>query len=119
MPGKGFTATFISNSGNTLRQFNISGWKLVLLRVVLGLVVLLVSASVVIVAYGLLNAGETGRMRQEISQLQDSLARRQAIETRIDVLENRIDYIYGYRKKLENMASLIEQPVDSLQQEQQ
>ena len=119
MPGKGFTATFISNSGNTLRQFNISGWKLFLLRVVLALLVLLVSTSVVIVAYGLINSGETGRMRQEISQLQDSLARRQSMETRIELLENRIEYLYGYRKKIENLASLIEQPADSLQQEQQ
>jgi Tfp pilus assembly protein PilO len=115
MPEKGFTATFISNTGKTLRQFDISGWKLYLARVVLALVVLLLSAAVVIVAYGFINAGESDRLREEISHLQDSLAQRRTIEARIEVMETRLQYLEGYRKKLENLACLVSAPEDSLE----
>jgi len=115
MPDKGFTATFISNSGKTLRQYNITGWKLYLARVFLGVVVLLLSAAVFAVAYGLINAGETSRMRQEISQLQDSLARRTTLESRVQSLENHLQYLDGYRKKLENIAGLVTVQEDSLE----
>lgn len=115
MPEKGFTATFISNTGKTLRQYDVSGWKLYLARVVLALVVLLVSAAVVVVAYGLMNAGETVRLREEITSLQDSLAQRQSIEIRLDAMQARLQYLEGYRKKLVNIASLVSPSVaDSL-----
>lgn len=107
MPEKGFTATFISNTGKTLRQYDISGWKLYLARVVLAFVVLLLSAAVVVVAYGLMNAGETERLRLEITHLQDSLAQRQSIDIRLDAMEARLQYLEGYRKKLENIVSLV------------
>ncbi len=117
MPEKGFTATFISNSGRVLRQFDISGWKLVIFRVLLALVVLLVSTAAVVVAYGFINSGETGRLRQEISLLEDSLARRNSIEARLDNLETRLQYLYGYQKKIENIAGFISGPDDSLEQQ--
>jgi hypothetical protein len=114
MPEKGFTATFISNTGKTLRQYDISGWKLYVARVLLALVVLLISAAAVIVAYGFINAGETDRLRGEISDLQDSLAQRRTIEARIDAMEIRLQYLEGYRKKLENIAGLVSAQEDSL-----
>ncbi len=114
MPEKGFTATFISNTGKTLRQYDISGWKLYMARVLLAIVVLLLSAAAVIVTYGFINAGETESLRGEISHLQDSLAQRQTLESRLDVIETRLQYLEGYRKKLENIAGLIPAPEDSL-----
>ncbi|OPL19690.1 MAG: hypothetical protein AVO35_01580 [Candidatus Aegiribacteria sp. MLS_C] len=113
MPEKGLTATkgvkaiFISNTGKTLRQYNISGWKLYLARGVMAFVVLLVSSAIFVVAYGLMNAGETGRLRAEMTHLQDSLAQRQSLELRIDAMEARLQYLEGYRRKLENIASLV------------
>lgn len=115
MSEKGFTATFISNTGKSLRQYDISGWKLYLARVVLALAVLLIIGSAVLVVYGIMNTGETQRLREEISRLQDSLAERQSLEARLETLETRIQYIYGYRKKLESIATLVPAPDDSLQ----
>ena len=115
MPEKGFTATFISNTGKTLHQFNISGWKLNFLRVLLALVVLLITASSIIVAYGVLNAGETGKLRNEILQLQDSLATRRNIEARLEILESEVQQLHEYRQKLENILAEIPIPEDSLE----
>lgn len=109
MPEKGFTATFISNTGKTLHQFNVSGPKLYLLRVLMGLVVLLITASIIVVAFGLLNAGETNKLRSEILQLQDSLAVRRNIEVRLESLESEIQQLIEYRERLENI--LVEIPV--------
>ena len=115
MPEKGFTATFISSTGKTLRQFNIIGWKLYLARVLMALFVLLISAAAIIVAYGLVNAGETGRLRGEISQLQDSLAVRRNIESRLENMECEIQQLHEFRQRLENITSLISVPEDSLE----
>lgn len=115
MPEKGFTATFISNTGKTLRQFNIIGWKLHLTRVFMALFVLLVSAAAIIVAYGLINAGETDRLREKISQLQDSLAVRRYIESRLENMEYEIQRLHEFRQRLENITSLISVPEDSLE----
>lgn len=115
MTEKGFTATFISNTGKTLRQYDISGWKLYLARVVLALVVLLLVGAAALVVYGVMNAGETERLHEEISRLQDSLAGRSVLEARMETLETRIQYIYGYRKKLENIAALVPSSEDSLE----
>lgn len=115
MAEKGFTATFISNTGKTLRQYDVSGWKLYLARVVLGLSVLLIVGAATLVVYGVMNTGETERLREEISRLQDSLAERSTLEARLETLETRIQYIYGYRKKLENLAALIPVSEDSLE----
>ena len=114
MPEKGFTATFISNTGKTLHQFNVCGPKLYLLRVLLGLALLLITASTIIVAYGLLNAGETDKLRSEILQLQDSLAVRRNIEVRLESLESEIQQLIEYREKLENILIEIQVPEDSL-----
>ncbi len=114
MPEKGFTATFISNTGKTLHQFNVSGPKLYLLRVLLGLALLLITASTIIVAYGLLSAGETDKLRSEILQLQDSLAVRRNIEVRLESLESEIQQLIEYREKLENILIEIQVPEDSL-----
>ncbi|NOQ21239.1 MAG: hypothetical protein GQ565_01140 [Candidatus Aegiribacteria sp.] len=116
MPEKGFTATFISNTGKTLYQFNVSGWKLYLARLFMALLVLLVSASVIIVAYGLINVGETGKLRSEMLQLQDSLATRRNIEARVESLELEIQQLHEYRQRLENIAAGIPIPEDSLEQ---
>lgn len=116
MPEKGFTATFISNTGKTLHQFNISGWKLYLARALLALIVLLVSVSSIIVAYGLLNAGETEKLRIEILQLEDSLATRRNIETRLESLELEIQQLHEYRQRLENIVAEIPIQEDSLEQ---
>ncbi len=115
MPEKGFTATFISNTGKTLHQFNISGPKLYLLRVLMALVVLLLTASSIIVAYGLLNAGETWKLRSEILHLQDSLATRRGIEARLESLESQIQQLHEYRQKLENILVEVPIPEDSLE----
>ncbi len=115
MPEKGFTATFISNTGKTLRQFNVSGPKLYILRVLMGLAVLLITASSIIVAYGLLNAGETDKLRSEILQLQDSLAARRNIEVRLQRLESEIQQLHEYREKLEKILVEIPIPEDSLE----
>ncbi len=114
MPEKGFSATFISNTGKTLHQFNVSGPKLYLLRVLLGLALLLITASTIIVAYGLLSAGETDKLRSEILQLQDSLAVRRNIEVRLESLESEIQQLIEYREKLENILVEIPMPEDSL-----
>ncbi len=116
MTEKGFTATFISNTGKTLHQFNVSGWKLYLVRVLMALIVLLVSASAIIVAYGLINAGETVKLRSEILQLQDSLGTRRNIETRLEILELEIQQLHEYRQRLENVVAVIPIPEDSLEQ---
>lgn len=113
MPEKGFTATFISNTGKTLHQFNISGPRLYFLRVLMALAVLLLTASSIIVAYGLVNAGETGKLRSEILQLQDSLATRRNIEARLESLESQIQQLHEYRQKLENIVVEIPIPEDS------
>ncbi|RKZ11257.1 hypothetical protein DRQ25_00135 [Candidatus Fermentibacteria bacterium] len=114
MPEKGFTATFISNTGKTLHQFNVSGPKLYILRVLMGFAVLLITASSIIVAYGLLSAGETDKLRSEILQLQDSLAVRRNIEVRLESLESEIQQLIEYREKLENILVEIPMPEDSL-----
>ena len=114
MPEKGFTATFISNTGKTLHQFNVSGPKLYLLRVLMGFAVLLITASSIIIAYGLLNAGETDKLRSEILQLQDSLAVRRNIEVRLESLESEIQQLIEYREKLENILVEIPIPEDSI-----
>ena len=115
MPEKGFTATFISNTGKTLHQFNISGPKLYLLRILMALLVLLITASFIIVAYGMVNAGETGELRSTISQLQDSLSTRRNIEARLGTLESEIQQLHEYRQKLENTLVQITISEDSLE----
>ncbi|MEN8207642.1 MAG: hypothetical protein ABFR50_00170 [Candidatus Fermentibacteria bacterium] len=116
MPEKGFTATFISNTGKTLHQFNVSGWKLIFLRVLMGLAVLVITASSIIVAYGILNVGEAGKLRSEILQLQDSLATRRNLEIRLESMESEIQQLHEYREKLEDIV-VVEIPVqeDSLE----
>jgi len=116
MPDKGFTATFISNTGKTLRQYNISGWKLYFVRALMGLFVLLVLGAAIIVLYGFINIGKTERMREEISQLQDSLAQRRYIEARLESIEGELQQLYEYRQRLENIAAMISTPEDSLEQ---
>ncbi|MCK5115937.1 MAG: hypothetical protein KAR44_05015 [Candidatus Aegiribacteria sp.] len=115
MSEKGFTATFISNTGKTHHRFNISGSKLYLLRILMALAVLLITASSIIVAFGMLNAGEMGKLRDEILQLQDSLATRRNIEARLEILESEIQHLREYRRRLENI--LVEIPIaeDSLE----
>ncbi len=113
MPEKGFTATFISNSGKTHHQFNVSGWKLHLTRVILALFVLMVSAAVAIVAFGFLEAGETDRLREEITSLQDSLAIRRNIEARLDNIEMKLQQLGNVRQRIENIASSISPQVES------
>jgi len=115
MPENGFTATFISNTGRTLHQFNIIGWKLFLARVLMALFVLLVSAAAIIVAYGLINAGETAKLREEISQLQDSLTVRRNIETRLENMGYELQQLHEFRQRLENITSMISTPQDSLE----
>ncbi len=113
MPEKGFTATFISNSGKTHHQFNISGWKLHLSRVILALFVLIVSAAVVIVALGLIETGETDRLREEISSLQDSLVIRRNIEARLENIEENLEQLGSFRQRIENIAGIISPQLDS------
>ncbi|MCK5064433.1 MAG: hypothetical protein KAQ97_04085 [Candidatus Fermentibacteraceae bacterium] len=113
MPEKGFTATFISNSGKTHYQFNISGWKLHLTRIILALFVLSVSAAVVIVALGLIESGETERLREEISSLQDSLATRRNIEARLENVEEQLEQLGYFRQRIENIAGTISPQLDS------
>ena len=116
MPEKGFTATFVSNSGKKPRQISVSGWKLYIARILIALFVLLVSASVLIVAYGLINSGESERLRAEILNLQDSLAVRKNIEVRLDSMENEIQQLHEFRQRLENVASIVSASDDTLQQ---
>ncbi|MCD4848869.1 MAG: hypothetical protein K8R76_11850 [Candidatus Aegiribacteria sp.] len=116
MPEKGFTATFISNSGKTHHQFNVSGWKLHLTRVMLALFVLVVSAAAAIVAFGLMETGETDRLREEISMLQDSLAVRRNIEARLESIELNLEQLGSFRQRIENIASTISLQVDTLEQ---
>ncbi len=115
MPEKGFTAMFISNTGKTRHQFNISGAKLYFMRILIALFVLLVTASSIIVAYGVLNAGETEKLRSEILHLQDSLATRRNIEARLESLESEIQQLHEYRQNLENIVVEIPIPEDSLE----
>lgn len=113
MPEKGFTATFISNSGKTHRQFNISGWKLHLTRVILALFVLMVSVAATIVALGLFEAGETERLREEVSRLQDSLVIRRNIEMRLESIEKKLEQLSNFRQRIENIAGIISPQLDS------
>ncbi len=113
MTEKGFTATFISNSGKTHHQFNVSGWKLHLTRVILALFVLMVSAAAAIVAFGFIEGGETERLREEISRLQDSLAIRRNIEVRLLNIEMTLEQLGIERQRIENIASTISPQVDS------
>ncbi len=116
MPEKGFTATFISNTGKTVRQFKVSGWKLYLARFFMALIVLLLSSAVIIVTYGLINAGNIALLRSEMLQLQDSLATRRNIEVRLENLESEIQQLQEYRQRLENILSGIPVLEDSLEQ---
>ncbi|MCK4506784.1 MAG: hypothetical protein KAW14_14300 [Candidatus Aegiribacteria sp.] len=113
MSEKGFTATFISNSGKTHHQFNVNGWKLHLIRVILALFVLMVSAAAAIVAFGFIEGGETDRLREEISRLQDSLAIRRNIEVRLESIEMNLEQLGIFRQRIENIASTISPQVDS------
>ena len=81
----------------------------------MALAVLLITASSIIVAYGILNAGETDKLRSEILLLQDSLATRRNIEVRLESLESEIQQLREYRRKLENIAVEIPIPEDSLE----
>ena len=112
MSEKGFTATFISNSGKTHHQFNVSGWKLHLTRVILALFVLMVSVAAAIVTFGFLEAGETDRLRNEIDRLQDSLAIRRNIEARLENIEMNLEQLGDARQRIENIASTISPQVD-------
>ncbi len=116
MSEKGFTVTFISNKGKKLHQLNISGWKLYIARIFMALIVLLLSLAIIVVAYGLLNAGETAKLRRGILQLQDSLVTRRNIEVRLESLEYEIQQLHEYRQRLENIAAGIPVPEDSLEQ---
>ncbi|MCK4806774.1 MAG: hypothetical protein KAT09_03965 [Candidatus Aegiribacteria sp.] len=116
MPEKGLTAIFIFNTGKTQYRFNISGWKIYLVRVLMALIVLLLSSAVIIVVYGLINAGETTILRREILQLQDSLATRMNIEARLENFEYDIQQLCEYRQRLEIIATRIPVPEDSLDQ---
>lgn len=116
MAEKGFTATFISNRGKKLHRYNVSGWKLYLARVLMAFVVLLLSTAFIMVAYGLINAGETERMRNEISRLQDSLAVRRNIEARLEIIEDQIQQLHEQRRRLENITAGIPTSEDSLEQ---
>lgn len=116
MPEKGFTATFISNSGKKLHQFKITGWKLYLTRGLTALLILLVLSAVIIVAYGLITAGETVELRERVSQLQDSLTARRHIETRLDDMEYDIQQLREFRQRLENITTTISPEEDSLDQ---
>ena len=113
MPEKGFTAAFISNSGKTHRQFNISGWKLHLIRVILALFVLMVSAAAAIIAFGFMEAGEKDSLRDEITSLQDSLAIRRNIEARLERIEMNLEQLGEARQRIENIASTISPQIDS------
>ena len=113
MPEKGFTATFISNSGKTHHQFNVSGWKLHLSRVMLGMFVLIVCAAAAIVAFGFIETGETDRLKEDISRLQDSLAVRRNIEVRLENIEMSLEKLGVFRQRIENIASTISPQVDS------
>ena len=81
----------------------------------MALFVLLVSASSIIIAYGLINAGETAKLREEISQLRDSLTVRRNIETRLESMEYELQQLHEFRQRLENITSLISAPQDSLE----
>lgn len=115
MPDKGFTATFFSHTGKTHRQFNISGWKLHLLRITLALFVLLVSAAVTIIAFGLLKSGEVSILREEVSRLRDSLVVRRHIEVRLESIEEELLLIRNFRQRMEKMACLISPREDSIE----
>ena len=81
----------------------------------MALAVLLITASSIIVAFGILNAGETGKLRSEILQLQDSLATRRNIEARLESLEFEIQQLREYRRRLENIVVEIPIAEDSLE----
>ena len=81
----------------------------------MALFVLLVSAAAIIVAYGLINAGETAKLREEISQLQDSLTVRRNIETRLENMGYELQQLHEFRQRLENITSMISTPQDSLE----
>lgn len=113
MPDKGFTATFISNTGKTIRQIKVSGWKLHAARVLLALAVLLLSAAVVVIAYGLINAEENRNLRAEILKLQDSLEIRRDMEARLVRVQSELQELREFRQRLENMSTLLPVPEDS------
>ena len=116
MPEKGFSVIFVSNTGKAPHQIKVNGWKLYLARVLMAMIVVLLLSAVIIVAYGLLNVGETDKLRSEILQLQDSLAIRRNVEVRLESLELEIQQLREYRQRLENIAAGIPVQVDSLEQ---
>lgn len=81
----------------------------------MALFVLLVSTAVIIVAYGFINAGETARLKREISELHDSLVLRRNIESRLESMEYEIQQLHEFRQRLENITSLISTQEDSLE----
>lgn len=111
---KGFAAYFISHSGKTHRRYDISGWKLHLLRAGLALVLLMILASAAIVAFGLLAGGEMGRLREEVAGLQDSLAALRYTDSRLSAIEDQLECIRADRALIENMAGLIPPERDTL-----
>ncbi|GEM_PF-465204 len=113
MPEKGFTATFVSNTGRYVRRYDVSGWKLVLLRLVIAAVVLVITAAVIVTAFGLLNAGERHRLAEEIAGLRDSLTLQQGLEMRMELLEQKLKLLDEYETKMEHVASVISPGEDS------
>ena len=116
MPEKGFTATFISNSGKKLRQYKITGWKLYLTRLLMAFLLLLVLSAAIIVAYAFITAGDTAGLREKVSRLQDSLAGQRNIEARLEDMEYDIQQLHEFRLRLENITRTISPQEDSLEQ---
>jgi len=111
---KGFTAYFISHSGKTHRKLDISGWKLIMLRAGLAFVVLLLAAAVIVTALGLITAGELNGLREQVSNLQDSLTVRIYTDARLNAIEDQLEQILANRVLIENMAGLLPPDSDTL-----
>lgn len=116
MSEKGFTATFTSHSGKTHRRYDISGWKLQMIRILFVVFIVVTLSSVIIVAFGLFRAGETGRLREEVFGLQDSLMTRRNMEMRLEIIEEELERIREFRQRIENVAGLLPPEADSLEQ---
>lgn len=103
---KGLTVSLIPHGGRPPRQFEISGRKLVLLRLgVVFAILLLLGAAYIVVRQAAGEAG-SGSLSSRVAVLEDSLAATRGMEARLDSIEVLLEEIRLVRQRLENISEL-------------
>lgn len=106
MSGGGLTISLIPHSGKPPRQMEISGLRLLLLRIGVGLTILIVLAAILIVATGAAGSIGSRPLADRVEALEDSLEAARDIEARLDSIETELGEIRIVRERLENISEL-------------